>query len=158
MAAENQSEVVKYWKEKEERLGGKIEYQSYAVLIGESGSGQFNGRGGLGFVIGGRFYFEDFEKQNALMALFNRKDSDYEKTELSFPLSDIRGIRKVSEKWGKRCVEDDQNEQAAPELKGLPAVFIRGYYLIQIKDRPSLVMEIMEIEKLMEMIPQDETD
>lgn len=152
MAANKQPEVDKYWKEKEERFGGKLEYQSYAVLIGECGTGKFNGRGGLCFVINGRFYFEDFEKNNALMAMFNRKDSEYEKTEISFPLSDIIEIRKIPEKWGKLCVESQQDEDKIPTLKGLASMFVRGLMLVKLKDRPSFVMEIMEIEALQKLL------
>ncbi|MBF9018729.1 MULTISPECIES: hypothetical protein [unclassified Oceanispirochaeta] len=153
MAANKQPEVDKFWQEKEESLGGKLEYQSYAVMMGESASGKFNGRGGLGYVINGRFYFEDFEKQNALMAMFNRKDSDYEKTEISFPLTDVKVIRKIPEKWGKMCIESQQDEDKIPTLNGLTSLFVRGYLLIQLKDRPSLIMEIMEIEKLQKLLP-----
>lgn len=152
MAADKQPEVDKFWHEKEEKFGGKLEYQSYAVLIGECGSAKFNGRGGLCYVINGRFYFEDFEKTNALMAMFNRKDADYEKTELSFPLSEVKGIRKIPEKFGKRCVEFKQDVDKVPTLKGLPSLFIRGYQLVELKDRPSLIMEIMDVEKLKKMI------
>ncbi|MDC7239267.1 MAG: hypothetical protein PQJ50_02800 [Spirochaetales bacterium] len=147
MPSEKMSEAEKFWKAREEAYGGRIEFQSYAVLLGEAGSGHFNGRGGLCFVIGGRFYFEDFEKQNALMALFGRKDADYEKTEISFPLEDLKGLKKVSEKWARTCVSEKMEEEHVPELKGLPALFTRGYWLVQIENRPSLVMEIMDIEK-----------
>jgi hypothetical protein len=152
MAANKQPEVDKYWKDKEERLGGKLEYQSYAVLVGECGTGKFNGRGGLGFVINGRFYFEDFEKNNAMMAMFNRKDSEYEKTEISFALSDVIEIRKIPEKWGKICVESPQDEDQIPTLKGLASIFVRGYMLVSLKDRPSFIMEIMEIEALQKLL------
>lgn len=148
MAADKQPEVDKFWQEKEEKLGGKLEYQSYAVLIGECGSGKFNGRGGLAYIINGRFYFEDFEKNNALMAMFNRKDSDYEKTELSFPLSDVKNIRKIPEKLGKLCIESRKDEDSIPSLKGFQSLFVRGYQIVELKDRPSLIMEIMEVEEL----------
>lgn len=152
MAANKQPVVDKYWKDKEEKLGGKLEYQSYAVLVGECGTGKFNGRGGLGFVINGRFYFEDFEKNNALMAMFNRKDSDYEKTEISFALSDVLNIRKIPEKWGKLCIESQLDEEKIPTLKGLASIFVRGVILVTLKDRPSFVMEIMEIEGLQKLL------
>ena len=100
MAEKQSEEIQKFWKEREDRLGGKIEFQSYAALVGEAGSGRVNGRGGLCYQIGERVYFEDFEKHNALMALFNKKDDNYEKTEISFLLEDVIEIRKVSEKWG----------------------------------------------------------
>lgn len=144
MAVDNQGEINNFWKEREERYGGKLEFQTYAALIGEAGSGKLNGRGGLCYIIADRVYFEDFEKQNALMAMFNRKDSDYEKTELSFLLSDISSMKKVSEKWGKACIDDDSLSERIPELKGFKAMFVRGYWLIELKNRPSLIMEIME--------------
>ena len=147
MPSEKLSEADKFWKEREEAYGGSLEFQSYAVLLGESGSGKTNGRGGLCFVIGGRFYFEDFEKQNAMMALFGRKDKDYEKTEISFPLDSLKGLKKISEKWARQSVSEVLNEELIPELKGIFAIFSRGFWLVQLEDRPSLVMEIMDIEK-----------
>jgi len=144
MAADINSEVQKFWSEKESSLGGKVEFNTYAALIGECGSGKLNGRGGLCYIVGDRAYFEDFEKNNALMAMLNRKDSDYEKTIISFQLSDVTGMRKISEKWGRACVMEGISSKTVPELKGLGALFVRGYWLIEVKDRPALVMEIMD--------------
>ena len=144
MAADMNSEVQKFWSEKESSLGGKVEFNTYAALIGECGSGKMNGRGGLCYIIGDRVYFEDFEKNNALMAMFNRKDTDYEKTLISFQLSDVTGMKKITEKWGKASISEGIDSTRIPELKGLKALFTRGYWLIELKDRPALVMEIMD--------------
>ena len=153
MADVKLSEVEKFWKEREERLGGKVEFNSYATLIGECGSGKINGRGGLFYIVADRVYFEDFERQNALMAMFNKKDSDYEKTEISFLLSDITGLRKIAEKWGKSCIAEGSIADRIPELKGIKTFFTRGFYLVQLKDRAPLVMEIMEDEAFKKFIP-----
>jgi len=153
MADNVNDEIQKFWNEKESRLGGKVEFNTYAALIGECGSGKLNGRGGLCYIIGDRAYFEDFEKNNALMAMFNRKDSDYEKTVISFQLSDVTGMRKISEKWGKESINEGFQYRSIPELKGLRALFIRGFWLIELKDRPALVMEIMDAEGFRKFLP-----
>ncbi|MDA3959023.1 hypothetical protein [Oceanispirochaeta sp.] len=155
MADEKLSEVEKFWKKREEKLGAKIEFYSYATLIGECGSGKMNGRGGLFYVVADRVYFEDFERQNALMAMFNRKDSDYEKTEISFLLSDIKSMRKISEKWGKACISEGSLSEKIPELKGFMTFFTRGYSIIFLKDRSPLVLEIMEDEAFKKYIPDN---
>jgi hypothetical protein len=154
MADVKMSEIEIFWKEREERFGGKVLFNTYATLMGECGSGKTNGRGGLLYVIADRVYFEDFERQSALMAMFNRKDSNYEKTEISFLLSDISGFRKIAEKWGQACISDASLANSVPELKGFKKLFTRGFTLIQIKDRPSLIMEIMEDTAFKKYIPQ----
>lgn len=146
MAEKQSAEIQKFWKEREDRHGGSIEFQSYAALIGEAGSGKVNGRGGLCYQIGDRVYFEDFEKHNALMALFNKKDDDYEKTEISFLMEDVIELRKVSEKGGMSCIEDGSLEDGLPALTGLKSLFVRGYTMIRLKNRPALIMEIMDLE------------
>ncbi len=148
MAEKQSDEIQKFWKEREERHGGVIEFQSYAALIGEAGSGKVNGRGGLCYQIGDRIYFEDFEKHNALMALFNKRDDNYEKTEISFLVEDVIEVRKVSEKWGMSCIEDGALEEGLPSLTGIKSLFIRGFTMIRLKNRPALIMEIMNVEGL----------
>ena len=153
MADKQSAEVQKFWKEREDRHGGPIEFQCYAALIGEAGSGKINGRGGLCYQIGERIYFEDFEKHNALMALFNRKDDDYEKTELSFLIDDVIELRKISDKKGMACIMDGSLEETIPALGGFKSLFARGYSLIRLKNRPALIMEIMDLEGLQKRLP-----
>ena len=148
-----EAQVEKYWKEKEEALGGKILFQTYATLIGEAGSNNINGRGGLFFIVGDRLYFEDFEKQNALMALFNRKDDDYEKTEYSFLLSDVTAVQQVSEKDSRDCVRGLLDEDSLKSLSKLKTIFTRGFWRICLKDRPSLFFDIMDDKALFEYLP-----
>ncbi len=153
MPADANDEVKKFWSEKEASLGGKVLFNTYAALVGECGSGKPNGRGGLCYIVGDRIYFEDFEKHNALMAILNRKDTGYEKTVISFLISDVIGMRKVSEKWGRASIAEGFAWDRIPELKGLSALFVRGYWLIELKDRPALIMEIMDDEGLRKFLP-----
>jgi hypothetical protein len=151
MAAEDQ--IRKFWSEKEDVLGGKVQFQTYATFLGEAGSDSFNGRGGLFYIIGDCLYFEDFEKHNALMALFNRKDDDYEKTELSFPLEEILEAQKVSEKDARACIRGGMEEDRLPTLSKFQSFFARGYWRLAAKGRRSLFFEIMDDKALLELLP-----
>ena len=149
----NDAKIEQFWKEKEEALGGKILYQTYATFLGEAGSESINGRGGLFYVVGDRIYFEDFEKFNAMMALFNRKDDKYEKTELSMLLVDVLNIQRVSEKYAKACINGNIREDDVPPLSKIKSIFYRGYWKITVKDRPAMFLEIMDDAGLLKLIP-----
>ncbi len=153
MGATQQEEIQAFWKEREERFGGSIRYHSYATLIGEAGSGEVNGRGGLCYIIKETFHFEDFEKYSAMMALFNRKDKNYSKTEIALPLGQIQGLVKIPEKWGYTYVSEGLKDGPIPELKGMAAWFRRGLWLLHLRDRPSLIMDIMAPEELRSLLP-----
>jgi len=158
MASEDQNQADRFWKEKEELLGGNIVFQTFATLVGEAASETENGRGGLCYIVNDRFYFEDFEKQNALMALFGRKDADYEKTEMSFPLEEVTVLQKVAEKDAKACIAGLQKENEILTLKGLKSLFSRGYWRFEFRDRASLFFEIMEEKKLFKHFPEARID
>ena len=149
----NQDQVQKFWAKKEAALGGKVVFQTYVTYLGDAGTGIYNGRGGLFYVINDRLYFEDFEKFNALMALLNRKDDDYEKTEFSIPLKDISRMYKVSEKDAKACIDGQLQEEKVPEMSKLKSFFSRGYWKIVSAGRPTMFMEIMEENALVKLLP-----
>ena len=151
MATDNQ--IEKFWKEKEEALGGKVLFQTYVTYVGEAGSGLINGRGGLFYIVGDCLYFEDFEKHNALMALFNRKDSSYEKTEFSLPLEDIRSVQRVAEKDARACVGGIIDENSLPSLGKLRSLFTRGYWRLSVHEKASLFFEIMDDTALFRYLP-----
>ena len=151
MATEDQ--IAKFWQDKEEALGGKILFQTYVTYLGEAGSDSFSGRGGLLYIVNDRLYFEDFEKQNAMMALFNRKDDNYEKTEFSFLLSDVESMQRVSEKDAKECIRGIQEENSLSSLTKFSSLFTRGYWRIGVKNRSSLFFEIMDDKGLNPFLP-----
>lgn len=66
-------EVEEFKKEREEQFGGQIRFMSYARYLGEAGDGQVVNIGGILFIINDTIHFEDFESQNALMALMGQK-------------------------------------------------------------------------------------
>ncbi len=149
----NQDQVKKFWEKKEELLGGKVIFQTYVTYIGDAGTAEYNGRGGLFYIVNDRLYFEDFEKFNALMALFNRKDDAYEKTEFSIPLEDITMMYRVTEKDAKACIDGEIEDDKVPEMSKFKSFFNRGYWKIVSKGRRTMFMEIMEEEALMKHLP-----
>lgn len=149
----NDAKIEQFWKEKEETLGGKVLHQTYATFLGDAGAESFNGRGGLLYVVGNRIYFEDFEKFNAMMALFNRTDDKYAKTEFSMLLEDVKAVQRVSEKDAKSCIMGILKEDALPSLTKFKSLFYKGYWEIEVKDRPAMFFEIMDDTKLFELIP-----
>ena len=149
----NQDQVKKFWDKKEEALGGHVVFQTYVTYLGDAGTGVYNGRGGLFYVINDRLYFEDFEKFNALMALFNRKDEDYEKTEFSIPLEDVSEMCKVTEKDAKACIDGQIEEDKVPEMSKFKSFFNRGYWKMVSRGRPTMFIEIMDEDGLFKFLP-----
>lgn len=151
MATDNH--IGKFWQEKEEALGGKVQFQTYATFLGEAGSESFNGRGGLFYIVKDRLYFEDFEKHNALMALFNRKDDDYEKTILSFDLEEVVRGRRVAEREARACIAGQIDPEEVPALGPFRSFFARGCRQLFLKDGRSLFFEIMDDKALLGLLP-----
>ena len=136
-------QVKKFWAEKEETYGGKVTFQTFVTYMGEPGGGEVYSKGGLFFIINDRLHFEDFEKHNALMAMFNRQ-ADYEKTEFSFPLQDIQSLKRFSEKQAYACIKGDMDEQDLTEMSLFKAFFSRRFWKMSINNRPSIFFEVLD--------------
>jgi hypothetical protein len=91
-----------FWKRTEETRGGTIGYRTFATLLGRSGDRPL-GLSGLLYTAGEQVWFEDFERDNWLTRIVAGKSS-YQKTEISFPRSEIVMLQAVSRAAAGSCI------------------------------------------------------
>ncbi|MBI9104118.1 MAG: hypothetical protein JEY99_17005 [Spirochaetales bacterium] len=97
MEQNNNSEADQFWQEKETEYNGKIRYKTFTRLIGtlEEGTKELSG---LLYIIDDKLIFEDFEKEGGLLGMFmKKKKSNWEKTTLVIPVSEITGVTEISQ-------------------------------------------------------------
>jgi len=91
------SEAREFWQEKEAHYGGTLEYRSFCRFLGGTAEGASE-LSGLLFLVNGKLIFEDFEREDGIFGfLIRRKKSAYKKTVMEMPVSDIRGLRQISQ-------------------------------------------------------------
>lgn len=145
-------ESEQFKSEREEKFGGKIRYMTYATLIGEAGSGSKKSKGGILYIINDTLYFEDFERQNALMALMGQKEK-YSKTEFSVDLQEISLIKEIREKNASDCVYGIVNEnEILPTTRGLMSLFFKSVIQLKFNDRPSLFFDFLDREGMISIV------
>jgi hypothetical protein len=139
-------DAEQFKSEREEHFGGKIQYMSYATLIGRASSSKVKNRGGLIFLINDILHFEDFERTGGLMVLFNQKE-DYQKTEFSIDLSDISTVKEIKDKYANSCINGfvDENE-ILPATGGIFALFSRTVLQVFVNNQTSLFLDILDKE------------
>ena len=91
-----------FWREVEARRGGTVGFFSFATLLGRSDGSRLD-LPGLLYTVNETAWFEDFEKDNWLYRVMtgNRK---FEKTEISFGLGEVTGVRMVRRGAAVRCL------------------------------------------------------
>lgn len=145
-------ETEQFKSEREEKFGGKIRFMTYSTFIGEADSQDKPNRGGILYVINDTLHFEDFERQNTLMAMMGRKEK-YSKRELSIDLEDISLIKEIKDKNANDCIFGllDENE-IFPAPRGLFALFTKSAVQIKEKNRPSLFFDFLDREGIISLI------
>lgn len=146
------SESEQYKKEKEEQFGGKIRFMSYTRFIGKAGGGKSVNRGGIMFVINDTLHFEDFEKQGALLVMFNQKEN-YSKTEFSINLEDISIVKEVLERHADKCIRGKISEdEILPAPGGLTGLFFRKAMQVFVKNKASLFFDLLDMAAFLEIL------
>ena len=132
----------KFWAEREKEKGGKIRFFTFATLLGQSGDTAVN-LGGLLYIIDGTIIFEDFEKDNWLYKILNRKKK-YEKTEMDLKTNDIVEVRIVSKNTALNCISGFFPDTDTKPLGGFKLIFTQKVFQLRMKDGYSLFFEIMK--------------
>jgi hypothetical protein len=123
------------------KRGGEIGFLTYAVLLGRSGDRHL-GLGGLLYTVGDAAWFEDFERENWLSKLTGGK-SRYEKTELSFALSEVAFTRAVSRSSAERCIGGRCSPGQIRAVGPLARMLSSTVTQVHMRDGSSLFFEVM---------------
>jgi hypothetical protein len=134
-----------FWKEIEEKHGGNVRFHTFVRFIGRSQSSMEN-LPGLLYIINNVAHFEDFEKDNMLMRLVNRK-SKYTKTEFSFPLSSIEKLQVVSKNQAVNCITGVVAGSDLKPMGGLARMLFSPVYHVYLENGTSIFFEQVMDEK-----------
>ncbi|MBN2324498.1 MAG: hypothetical protein JXQ30_12245 [Spirochaetes bacterium] len=150
MFERNNVDAQKFWAEREKEKGGKVRFFTFATLIGKSHDAAVN-LGGLLYIIDNTVIFEDFEKDNWIYKIMNRKRS-YEKTEFDLKVDDIAEIKLVSKNAALNCISGILPDTATKPLGGLTLLFTQKVFQLRLKSGYSLFFEIMNAKEFEESI------
>ena len=141
------NESRQFWEEREKEKGGKISFFTFATFLGRSGDKQLN-LGGLLYLINKTLTFEDFEKENWLLKILNRK-KEYEKTELEIKKDDIVETKLVSKNTALNCISGFIEDVDTKPLTGVGGLFLQKVFQIRMKSGYSLFFEIMKTKEFL---------
>jgi len=140
----------KFWADREQLKGGKLRFFTFATLLGRSGEKAIT-LGGLLYIIDDTITFEDFEKDNWLFKLMNRKKS-YEKTEFDLKVADIAETKLVSKNTALNCISGNLPDTNTKPLNGFNLLFNQKVFQLRLKSGNSLFFEIMKAKEFGETL------
>jgi hypothetical protein len=141
------NESRQFWEEREKEKGGKVSFFTFATFLGRSGDKQLN-LGGLLYLINKTLTFEDFEKENWLLKILNRK-REYEKTKFEIKKDDIVETKLVSKNTALNCISGFVDDADTKTLTGVGGLFLQKVFQIRMKGGYSLFFEIMKIKEFL---------
>ncbi len=140
------SEAKQFWEEKEIKYGAKVDYFTFATLLGASGS-KIVRLGGLIYIIDGKICFEDFEKDNWFSKIVS-KNRNYEKTEIEIDLNEIDYVKIISKSSAVRLITGLTNDNQIKTLKGIKRFLFQPIVQIKTASGKSYFFEIMQLNLL----------
>ena len=139
-----------FWRHTGEKRGGEVGFVTFATFLGQSAD-RVLGFPGLLYTVGETVWFEDFEKDNWLARIIGGRQK-YEKTELSFPVSDALFTRVVSRRSAYRCIGGSLNPSELPPLSPFVRLFTTSVVQVGLKGGPSLFLEIMRQKEFLDLL------
>lgn len=144
------NETEEFWTEREQQYGGKIQFRSFARLLGTT-LREERELSGLLFLAGGTLVFEDFEKESALMGfIIKTARKKYEKTVYEIPFNEISGVKPVTQGTAKRKLAGASGETG--EISSLAAFFGRPVQELTLSTGERLYFEVLDKRSLREML------
>ena len=110
-------ETMLFLKEREERLGAKIIYRTFSTWYARIGH-EKREYGVFLYTDGRTIVFEDFDREPQLLGIpLKRKNKEkYEKLEVSFPVTAIRSIERVSLSDASDAFDRNDAAEAANQM------------------------------------------
>jgi hypothetical protein len=140
-----------FWRQTAEKRGGQIGFFTFATFLGKS-SDRFMGLPGLLYTVNDAVWFEDFERDNWLSRIITSRQK-YEKTELTFLLTEVRLARLVSKVGATRCIGGAVAAEKLPPASFLTRMFSTPVSQIALEDGSSLFFEIMQRKEFFALLP-----
>jgi hypothetical protein len=130
-----------FWKETARKRGGEIGFFTFATLLGRSRDAVLNFPGLL-YTVGDMIWFEDFERDNWLSRILGGKGK-YQKTEISFPSSEIQFTRLVARSSAARCIGGVAEPGNLPTATFFTRIFSTPVVALGMRDGSAVFFEIM---------------
>jgi len=141
-----------FWKERQEKAGGKVQFQTFATFIGRSQDKRLD-LGGLAYIINNIVYFEDFEKDNFFFKIISKR-KNYTKTEFSFPVSSVQSVKEVSLGEGVNCITGIIKDTDTKGINPVVRFFSNPILQISMEGGYSYFFDIMRRKEFIEIIRQ----
>jgi hypothetical protein len=139
-----------FWRQTAARRGGEIGFFTFATLLGKSGGAVLNFPGLL-YTVGDTVWFEDFERDNWLSRILSSRQK-YEKTEMSFSMSEVKFTRVVSRGAAARCIGGAVAPDDLATASIITRVFSTPVAQIGLHDGPSIFLEVMQRKELFALL------
>jgi len=166
-ATGGERDFTSFWQGVGERRGGEVTFYTFATYVGrvpaettsEPGpagvspalAGFPMGLPGLLYLVGDRFWFEDFEKDNWLLRLIPPK-RPFAKTEVWFDRADVVGHRVISRSAAYRCVAGRMAAEATLPLGRIARFFSSQVLQVDLRPQSSMFFEVMRQEEILRLL------
>ena len=130
-----------FWRAVEERRGGPVTFSSFAQLLGRSGGGTL-ALAGLLYLVNDIAWFEDFPKDNWIARMLDG-NAEYEKTEISFALSEVAAVRFVRRGGALQCVGGGTDPEKVPEASRLAQFFAVPIVEVLFHNRSAVFFDLL---------------
>ena len=136
-----EQDLASFWRGVGERRGGEVAFYSFATFVGRAGGGPA-GLSGLLYRVGGRFWFEDFERENWLLRILPPR-RPFAKTEISFDLEAVTAVGVVSRATAYRCLRGGVAPGSTAALGRVARLFTTPVMQLTLADGSALFFEVM---------------
>lgn len=131
-----------FWKGVEARRGGPVGFLSFATLIGRSDGSRLD-LPGLLYIVNDTAWFEDFERDNWLSRIMAGNRA-FEKTEVSFALAEVSGIRMVARRKAILCLGGSARPDALPPASALAQFFAVPVVAVQLHNGSAIFFDLLK--------------
>ncbi|MFA6689637.1 MAG: hypothetical protein ACOX6K_07735 [Sphaerochaetaceae bacterium] len=147
-------DTKKFLTELEQKHGGPVRWRTYATWYGNA-DGTLREYGVFLYVIGNRFYFEDFERVPSILgyALKPKKNAPpYVKYEGSFSADEIVRTQVVTKSLALDCIRGRGKSANIKEAGLIDKVFRQLVLLVETEEEGTFFLELMDRKGFLEEV------
>ncbi len=149
------NDTAAFIKEREDKLGGKLIYRSYATWYGEA-NGNEREYGVFLYSDGNTLVIEDFERTPTLFGikLKPRTNKEYTKLEIFIPLSMIKAIDKITRASAEKSLKAEKD--LGKEANLFDRIFRKTVIRVNLENGDAYYFEIPDFKQLEKLIKEKE--
>ncbi len=149
------NDTAAFIKEREDKLGGKLIYRSYATWYGEA-NGNEREYGVFLYSDGNTLVIEDFERTPTLFGikLKPRTNKEYTKLEIFIPLSMIKAIDKITRASAEKSLKAEKD--LGKEANLFDRIFKKTVIRVNLENSDTYYFEIPDFKQLEKLIKEKE--